>query len=139
MKIKKYDIAITACVMDLLHSGHLELLQLMRKNADNLVMFLHDDFSTFENKKKFPVQSYNHRERNLLNFVDEIIKVKNKNPQEYFINFLKKNLDKKIVYIRGDDWKNFPGINIIKDFNIPIIYKKYTPEISSTILRNNLK
>ena len=136
--MKKYDIAITACVYDLLHQGHLELINLMRKNAQYLTMFLHDDFSTFQNKKKFPVQNYNHREQNLLNFVEEIIKVKNKSPEKEFTEFLRKNLDKKIIYIRGDDWREFPGKKTIEDFNIPIIYKKYTPEISSTILRNNL-
>lgn len=136
----KYDIAITACVMDLFHTGHLDLLNLMEKNADRTVLFLHNSYSTFLNKGHFPVHNTAQREYNILCINKNIVikKVYDKNPGEEFKQFLKNNKDKRICYIRGDDWQDFPGRDVIEKYNVTIIFKKYSEGISSTKIKENL-
>lgn len=138
--MKKYDIAITVGVFDMLHQGHIDLIKFMRKRASKTMAFVHDDFSTFDNKDKFPVQHIEHRLKNLQRFVDDIYTVRNSNPTSELmeiVNFYFQRGD-KIVYIRGDDWKDFPGKNFIDIKKIPIIYKKYTEGVSSTKIREQL-
>lgn len=137
----KYDIALTCGVFDLFHKGHKELFDLMKKNADYLVVVVHDDKSTFENKSKFPVQSKEQRMKNIeaLGVINSIMEVQTANPKDTLDKFIRMNEGKKIVYVRGDDWLDFPGKDIIEKHKIPIIYKKYTEGISSTLIRENLK
>ncbi len=104
------------------------------------VIFLHDDKSTFLNKGKFPVQSFDHRRRNLLStgLVDYVIKVNSTTPADNFLYFIKNVNTKKIVYVRGDDMQIYPGRQVIEDFKIKTIFKKYTAGVSSTKLRDEL-
>jgi cytidyltransferase-like protein len=142
-------IVITCGVFDLIHEGHLELLEEMKNRYESInvcnsfveykpVIFLHDDFSTFQNKNKFPVQSFELRKRNLESLGFVVIKVDKKNPKKEFSRFFKAFSFYSFLYIRGDDWFEFPGVSVIRKYEIPILYKKYTKGISSTILRENL-
>lgn len=137
---KKYDVAFCAGVFDMLHQGHIELLKIMKDKADVVVIFLHDCKSTFENKGKFPVQDFEHRQRNLFEsgLVDRIEKVEDKDPGEKFATAIRKWEENyfKMVYVRGDDWLDFPGKDVIEGSRIDLVYKKYTPDVSSTQLRD---
>lgn len=139
----KKKLVFTCAVMDMLHEGHINLLKKMRKEADFAVVFLHDDKSVFENKKRFPVQDFEHRKRNIeaIELTDVIIKIQNADPTMDIAKFvyLTKKVISEFIYMRGDDWKDFPGKKIIKAFNIPIKFIKYTDGISSTKLRNQIK
>jgi len=136
----KYDVAIVACIMDMTHVGHIELLKIMREKANETWLFLHDDKSAYHLKNKFPVQSYEHREKNLMatGLVDEIITVMSKNPGPLFEAVLINNKDKRFIYVRGDDTFDWPGKEVIEKYNVPIFYKKYTDGVSSTKLRDEL-
>jgi glycerol-3-phosphate cytidylyltransferase len=138
-KIKKYDIAFTAGVFDLFHFGHKKLLEMMKSKADYTIVFLHDDFSTYQNKNKFPVQNFRQRMENLemTGLVDGICEVKESNPGKMFKTFLKV-YGKNVIYVRGNDWKNAPGLDVIKNAGVKIHFKKYTAGISSTKLRDKL-
>jgi hypothetical protein len=43
-----------------------------------------------------------------------------------------------VVYVRGDDWENFPGKSVLDQHGIPIEYIPYTTGISSSQRRDEL-
>lgn len=110
----------------------------MMQNADEVIVFLHDDKSTYENKDKFPVQTYEHRRQNLLNtgLVDKVELVDTQDPSSQFKWFLRN--EKDVVYYRGDDWEDFPGKRVLEERGVPIVFKPYSEGISSTKLRDEL-
>lgn len=122
------------------HAGHSELLRLMNNEADEVVVFLHDDKSTYLNKDKFPVQDFEHRKKNLLDteLVDRVIAVVDSDPGADFKWFIHKHKDEGLVYYRGDDWENFPGRGELEERGVEIVFKEYTTGISSTKIRSEL-
>ena len=142
-KDKSAKIGLTAAVFDILHKGHFELLEEINKVCDYVIVVLHDDYSTFLNKNKFPIQSLDHRLNNLMltGLVDEIIPTFKKNPVNEFKKVLKEYEGNEFIFMRGDDvWNGgkAPGVDYLEAHNIPIIYKKYTKGISSSLIRENL-
>ena len=139
---QKYDTVITVGVFDCLHEGHVNLLNEMQKKADKVIVIVHDDLSTFLNKNRFPVQDMQHRMKNLLTLVPflEIHSVSEPDPSERIKKVIKERPQKETaVYMRGDDWNNFPGIAVVKQLGIPIEYVSYTTGVSTTQIRNELK
>jgi len=129
-------IAMTCSVMDLLHEGHIILLERMRRRADLVMVVLHDGFSTFKNKRKLPIENLEKRTRNLIDsgLVDIIKYTFDEEPD--FTDILKQYKDFEITFYRGDDWSDFPGIKTLG--KTKIIYLPYTKGISSSKLRNEL-
>ena len=68
-----------------------------------------------------------------------ILSFKEKREEHDLIYPEKAKGDLKIVYIRGDDWQDFPGKEVLEKHNIPIIFKPYTKGISSSLIRENLE
>lgn len=139
----KKKIAITAAVFDCLHEGHINLLKFMREQAETTRVFLHDDKSTFKNKGRFTVQELRHRGKNLLDsgLVDRLVWVFDQSPgrdiKEWF-----QSQDvpaQEIVYIRGDDWSDFPGRDVVESLGIEIRFIGYTEGVSTTQIRKDLK
>ncbi len=138
---------MTACVMDLMHKGHLNILKEMRKEAresGHTVVFLHDDKSIYNTKGKIPIQNWKQRMDNLeiTGFVDRTIKVttyKNLEDkiEEWSASFRREN--DEVVWLRGDDWADFPARKKIEELKIKIKLIPYTPEISSTMIRSELE
>ena len=124
---------LTCGVFDCLHEGHKNLLDEMMKLGEVHVL-LHDDYSTFKNKNRFPVQTYKHRKRNLLKYgVKKVYKCTTPTPD--FRKFVKKNF----LYVRGNDWINFPGKEMLDANKIPIKFLPYTEGISTSIIRTFIK
>lgn len=143
MSEKQYDIAITVGVFDLLHEGHVELFEMMREMADKTIALVHNDLSTWKNKKRWPVQGHTHRKQNVRNFVDGVGNIKMPDPGERLAELLSQEsylggTGRSIVYVRGDDWPDFPGRAEIEKLGIPIVFKKYTKGVSSTERRKEL-
>jgi len=142
MKKKKYDIAFCAGVFDMFHAGHRNLIDKMLEIADTVTLLIHDDHSTYVNKGKFPVQQCSHRLENIRSteLIRGAYRCLSPDPTVAFkwlwedLNFKELNC----VYVRGDDWQDFPGRKFIEEKNIPIVFVKYTPGISSTKLRDEL-
>ena len=136
----KKKIVISASILDLCHQGHLNLLREMRKNGDITIMVLHDDYSCFLIKDKFPIWDLKRRKKALkmTGLIDKIYITKKISPADQFIKIIKKYKGSEFLYMRGDDNLNFPGIEVIKDNNIPIKYLKYTEGVSSTKLKDLL-
>lgn len=134
-------LVFTAAVMDLFHEGHIELLSQMNEIGDITLVVLHDGFTTFKNKKKLPIENLEKRTRNLIDsgLVDIIKHTFQPEPIDAFKEIVEKYGKKfELIYMRGDDWSEFPGVSVIREANIPIVYKKYKENISSSKLRGEL-
>ncbi len=138
-------LALTAAVMDLCHKGHINLLQKMREEAGEgglVVAILHNDKSTYENKGKIPIQSLEHRVHNLkvTGLVDIVQTCGDYDDLSKKITEISKKFSQyDIVFMRGDDWTDFPARKTIKECGIKVKFIPYTKGISSTIIRNDLE
>lgn len=132
-----------AGIFDMFHRGHAELISQMREEAGpegNVVIVLHNDHSCFRIKQKFPVQSFEHRRRNLESLVDvtEVVKTKREDPAPEFESIIQSS-GNDILYMRGDDLtENFPGKWMLDKYDIPIFFKPYTRGVSSSEMREKL-
>ena len=130
-------VVLLAAIMDLCHEGHLNLLKEMRATGRKVVVVLHDDKSCYQIKGKIPIQNLKQRIDNLriTGLVDWVIVTYSTDPHKEFAKVCKHN---DVIYMRGDDLKDFPGKWILDKYSIPIIYKPYTKGISSTSIRKGL-
>lgn len=128
-------VALTAAIMDVFHQGHKNILEKMRWEADYVVVVIHDDLSCYRIKGKLPIQTAKHRKRNILltGLADKVLITKSIDPADQFVKIINKH--KEIVFMRGDDNKEFPGKWMIDTHNIPIRYVPYTDGVSSTEIR----
>jgi len=139
-KSVKEIISITIGCFDLLHRGHKELFKFMRDKSDHIVCFIHDNESIQKNKNITDVQELKTRMDNVKPYVDELYPVYTADPTTYLKKFIEENESKyDFVYMRGNDWEEFPGIKYIKEKKIQITYKEYTKGVSSTQLRKKNK
>lgn len=135
---------MTAAVFDLCHKGHINLLKKMRKEAGEgkVVVFLHDDKSIYDTKGKIPIQNWRQRKKNLkiTGLVYSVIKVTDYNNLANEIrNFCEYHEGDEIIWIRGDDWSDFPARKTVEELGIKIKLVPYTKGISSTKIRNKLE
>lgn len=117
---------ITYGTYDLLHIGHINLLQRARKLGDKLIVALSTDLFNEKMKKKHCIQPYTERKVILesLVFVDYVI------PEESWeqkIDDIKKyNID---IFVMGDDWKQ--KFDFLREY-CQVIYLPRTEGISTT-------
>lgn len=130
-------VILTAAIMDMFHNGHKNVLEKMQARGDKVVVVLHDDKSCYDIKGKIPVQTVEHRKRNLMltGLADEVLITKSIDPWKEFKEVIDKYDD--IIFMRGDDNIKFPGRWIIDDNEIPIEFIPYTQGESSTKKRND--
>jgi cytidyltransferase-like protein len=134
-------LVFTAAVMDLLHEGHLNLLKSMRESGDLTLVVLHDGFTTFKNKHRLPIENLEKRTRNLIDtgLVDIIRFTFSESPSMEFreiIDRFQPQFD--LIFMRGDDWRDFPGRSVLERADIPIVQIPYTVGASSSKLRLEL-
>jgi len=110
----------------------------MQKQGDYTLVFLHEDKNIFDTKGKIPIQSWKQRRNNLkILGVNKVVKVKDYDDlARKFTKFIKRNKD--ILFMRGDDWVEFPCRKVLEEYNVKIKIIPYTKGISSTVLRNHL-
>jgi glycerol-3-phosphate cytidylyltransferase len=133
-------VVFSASIADLCHAGHLNLLRKMREQGDLVIMVLHDDYSCFLIKDKFPIWDLKRRKQALkmTGLVDKVYVTKNTDPSDQFLKIIKKYKGNEMLFMRGDDNKNFPGIQTVKDNKVEIKYIPYTKSTSSTKLKELL-
>lgn len=122
---------ITYGTYDLLHYGHINLLQRAKAMGDYLIVGLStDEFNALKGKKCY--FSYNERKKMLeaLRCVDLVIE---ENCWEQKINDVKEF--KVDLFVMGDDWKG--KFDFLKDY-CEVIYLPRTPEISTTQIKKDL-
>ncbi|MGO1398351.1 Glycerol-3-phosphate cytidylyltransferase [Brevibacterium sp. Mu109] len=122
---------ITYGTFDLLHYGHIRLLQRCKAQGDYLVVALStDEFNDGKGKKSY--FSYDDR-RNMLEairYVDLVI------PEESWEQKLT-DVDKYHIdtFVMGDDWTG--EFDFLKD-KVDVVYLPRTPEISTTQIKSDL-
>lgn len=133
-------VALTAAIMDMCHQGHINLLDAMNKEADKVVVVLHSDESCWSIKRKIPIQSLDQRIRNLqiTQLVDEILVTHDDDPSQAFRAAVNMYPEYEFVFMRGDDNYEFPGRQTIEELDMPIKFVSYTPDISSTKIKEGL-
>lgn len=122
---------ITYGTFDLLHYGHINLLKRAKGLGDYLIVALStDDFNLLKGKKSF--FSYEIRKQLLeaIRYVDLVIPETNWEQKKDDI--LKYNID---TFVMGDDWKG--KFDFLKKY-VEVIYLTRTPEISTTLIKNEL-
>ena len=139
--MKKYHIGYTCGVFDLLHIGHLNLLEKCKEFCDILVVGICDDTYVKEIKKKTPVFPLDERIRLLsaLKCVDKVIAVNIEETENKIIVLNKIHFD---VLFSGDDWKGSERYikteEEFKKFGVSIEYLPYTKGISTTEIKTKI-
>ena len=125
---------ITYGTFDLLHYGHINLLQRAKALGDYLVVALSTDEFNWESKQKKCYFSYEERKRLLeaVRYVDLVIPEeswdqKKSDVHEYHID----------TFVIGDDWKG--KFDFLEDEGVEVVYLSRTPEISTTQIKKDLQ
>ena len=124
---------ITYGTFDLLHYGHINLLQRAKALGDYLIVALSTDEFNSKEKNKITYFSYEERKRLLeaIRYVDLVIPEQN---WEQKISDVKEF--KVDTFVMGDDWKG--KFDFLK-YYCEVVYLERTPEISTTKIKKDLK
>ena len=123
---------ITYGTVDLLHYGHINLLQRAKQYGDYLIVGLSTDEFNWNEKQKICYFSYEERKRLLeaIRYVDLVIPEENweqkvTDVQEYHAD----------TFVMGDDWEG--KFDFLKEY-CDVVYLPRTPEISTTRIKKDL-
>ena len=139
----QFNTVYIAGCWDFLHEGHLNILKKAKEFGDFLVVAVNSDAFINDYKGITTHQNETTRLNNIreLEFVDVAFILENHNAQRTYIDIFKPS-----VIVHGNDWKGdslYKQMNItetqIEKYGISFVYPDYTPGISSTILREQLK
>lgn len=127
----------TCSAFDLLHAGHILMLEEARTQCDYLICGLQNNPHVDRPTKNVPVQSIVERYIQLkgCRFVDEIIVYNTEKDLEDLLKILPIS-----VRIVGEEYrdKQLTGRDICNDRNITIYYNKREHDFSTTELRNRI-
>ena len=131
-------IGFTCRTFDLLHAGHITMLEEAKHHCDYLIVGLQNDPTEDRPEKNKPVQSIVERQIQLaaVKYVDEIVIY---NTEQDLVDLL---LTLPIdVRVLGDEYKNkdFTGKDIAKQRGCKIIYNGRDHSFSSTSLRKRVR
>ncbi|WP_288313179.1 adenylyltransferase/cytidyltransferase family protein [uncultured Eubacterium sp.] len=140
--MKKYRIGYTCGVFDLLHVGHLNLLERCKEYCDVLIVGVCDDKYVREIKGKEPIYTEEQRVRllNALKVVDvaELVTIEETDDKMLALN--KFHFD---VLFSGDDWKGSERYlkteKQFEEYGASIEYLPYTQGISTTDIKTKIK
>lgn len=124
---------ITYGTFDLLHYGHVNLLERAKSLGDYLVVVLSSDEFNYNEKNKKCYFSYEERKRLLeaIRYVDLVIP---ENSWEQKISDVKEfKID---TFVMGDDWKG--KFDFLSEY-CEVVYLPRTPEISTTQIKKDLQ
>lgn len=125
---------ITYGTYDLLHYGHINLLERAKALGDYLIVALSTDEFNWNEKQKKCYFTYEERKKMLeaLRAVDLVI------PEE---SWEQKKTDAELyhvdVFVIGDDWTG--KFDFLKDQGVEVVYLPRTPEISTTQIKKDLQ
>lgn len=130
-------IGITFSAFDLLHAGHVKMLEEAKQYCDYLIVGLQTDPTIDRPEKNKPTQSVVERYIQLkaCKFVDEIIPYTTEQDLEDILQSF--TLDVRIV---GDEYrdKSFTGREYCENMGIKLIYNKRNHRFSSSGLRKEV-
>lgn len=123
---------ITYGTFDLIHYGHINLLERARKLGDYLVVGLSTNgFNAIKHKKCYFTFEERKRLLEAIRYVDLVI------PEE---SWEQKSRDIKLyqidTFVMGNDWEGrFDDLKALCE----VVYLERTPEVSTTKIKNDLK
>ena len=131
-------IGITCSTFDLLHAGHVVMLEEAKRHCDYLIAALQVDPTLDRDTKNRPIQSIVERQIQLaaVKYVDEIVMYSTENELEDL--FLTLPLDIRILGTEYRD-KEFTAKQICLDRNIELFYNVRDHSFSSTSLRKRIQ
>lgn len=122
---------LTYGTFDLLHWGHIRLLERAKDLGDYLVVGVStDEFNELKHKESY--HSYENRKYILeaIRYVDEVI------PENTWDQKIQDVIDNDIdVFVMGDDWKG--QFDFLKEY-CEVVYLPRTEGISTTQIKNDL-
>lgn len=133
----KKTVGITCSTFDLLHTGHILMLEECKKYCDYLICALQNDPTIDRETKNKPVQSLVERfiQVDAVKYVDKIIPYNTESELEEIFKSL--DIDVRII---GSDYfnKEFTAKQICIDRGIKIVYNKRDHDYSTTSLRKKI-
>lgn len=138
MEATNTKIGITCSSFDLLHAGHIKMLEEAKQHCDFLICALQTDPTIDRSEKNQPIQSIVERwvQLDACKYVDQIVPyATEKDLEDIFLSF---DLDVRII---GEEYreKYFTAKDICETKGIEIIYNSRLHGWSSTNLRKRLK
>lgn len=130
-------VGITFSAFDLLHAGHIKMLEEAKKQCDYLIVGLQTDPTIDRPEKNQPIQSVVERYIQLkgCKFVDEIVPYATEQDLEDILRSF--DIDVRII---GDEYKhkNFTGRDYCEEKGIMLYYNKREHRFSSSGLRKEV-
>lgn len=130
-------IGITCSTFDLLHAGHIIMLEECKKYCDYLICALQVDPTIDRSEKNKPIQSLVERyiQLDAVQYVDKIIPYTTE--EELITIFSSLDLDVRII---GEEYKDteFTAKNICQKRGIKLVYNKRDHDFSTTNLRERI-
>jgi len=137
MDKEKKIIGITCSTFDLLHAGHIIMLEECKKYCDYLICALQVDPTNDRPEKNKPIQTLVERYIQLdsVQYVDKIIPYSTE--EELITIFSSLDLDVRII---GEEYKetNFTGKDVCLKRGIKLIYNKRDHDFSTSSLRQRI-
>jgi len=128
-------IVITFGTFDLLHIGHINILERAKQKGDKLIVGISTDKLNFSKKSKNTIYSEKERMKIIdsLKFVDEVFFEESlEQKREYILKY------KADILVMGNDWEG--RFDEFKDI-CQVVYLERTPSISTTqlveVIKNN--
>jgi len=137
METNKITVGITCSTFDLLHAGHIIMLEECKKYCDYLICALQVDPTIDRPTKNKPIQSIVERyiQLDAVQYVNKIIPY---NTEEELITILSSlDLDVRII---GEEYKDtdFTGKDVCIKRGVKIVYNKRDHDFSTTSLRQRI-
>lgn len=130
-------IGFTCSTFDLLHAGHVVMLEEAKRHCDYLIVGLQNDPTEDRPEKNKPIQSIVERQIQLsaIKYIDEIVVYNTEADLEDLLLTLPIN-----IKVMGEEYKNkdFTGKQICKNRGIKVIYNGRDHSFSSTSLRKRV-
>ena len=126
-------VIITFGTFDLLHIGHINMLNNCKKYGDKLIVGVSSDNLNYKKKNRFPIFNQDDRIEIIKNIkcVDEVFLEESLEEKEDYIRKYKAD-----IFIIGDDWKGkFDNLNSV----CKVIYLNRTENISTTEIISTIK
>jgi len=137
MELKKITTGITFSAFDLLHAGHVKMLEEAKLHCDYLIVGLQTDPTIDRPEKNKPTQSVVERYIQLkaCKFVDEIIPYATEQDLQDILQSF--TIDVRII---GDEYRdsNFTGREYCEKKGIHLLYNKRNHRFSSSGLRKEV-
>jgi len=138
MEATNTKIGITCSAFDLLHAGHIKMLEEAKQHCDFLICALQTDPTIDRPDKNKPIQSIVERwiQLDAVKYVDQIVPYTTEEDLENIFKSFK--LDVRII---GEEYRgsDFTAKEICKKQNIKVIYNGRGHDWSSSGLRKRIK